>query len=309
MFDSARDTKIRLAGFDWLREQVNKYGDVLPRTVLQQGYRYEGIRVPFVGPQGIFKPQVLQVPLSITTVFKGPYTDSFGRDGLLRYRYRGKDRNHTDNVGLRATISRRIPLAYFHGIAVGKYVAAWPVFVERDDPANLTFSISVDDSTYLGFRSDIRGYDLEVGEDKDIGRRMYVASTVRVRLHQRAFRERVLEAYRRQCAFCRLRHEELLDAAHIIPDTAPEGEPVVTNGLALCNLHHVAFDRFFIGVRPDYIIEIRPDILLEGDGPTLRHAIQGLHKQRIVLPTRAIHRPDPALLAKRYDQYRENAIT
>ena len=29
---------------------------------------------------------------------------------------------------------------------------------------------------------------------------------------------------------CRLRHEELLDAAHIIPDADPEGEPVVSKG-------------------------------------------------------------------------------
>jgi hypothetical protein len=52
----------------------------------------------------------------------------------------------------------------------------------------------------------------------------------------------VLAAYRHQCSLCRLKHEELLDAAHIIPDADPEGEPVVSNGLALCRLHHSAFD-------------------------------------------------------------------
>jgi hypothetical protein len=36
---------------------------------------------------------------------------------------------------------------------------------------------------------------------------------------------------------------ELLDAAHILPDGHPKGEPVVPNGLALCKLHHAAFDR------------------------------------------------------------------
>ena len=80
------------------------------------------------------------------------------------------------------------------------------------------------------------------------------------------FRERVLEAYRHQCALCHLKHDELLDAAHIIPDADPEGEPVVSNGLALCRLHHSAFDKFFIGVRPDYRIEVRPDLLEEEDG-------------------------------------------
>ena len=38
----------------------------------------------------------------------------------------------------------------------------------------------------------------------------YVTSLVRRRLHQRSFRERVLRAYRDQCALCRLRHQELL---------------------------------------------------------------------------------------------------
>ena len=53
-------------------------------------------------------------------------------------------------------------------------------------------------------------------------------------------------------------HAELLDAAHIVPD-ADEGEPVIPNGLALCKLHHAAFDRYFLGVRPDYVLQVRPD--------------------------------------------------
>jgi hypothetical protein len=59
----------------------------------------------------------------------------------------------------------------------------------------------------------------------------------------------VLRAYRDCCAVCRLRHEELLDAAHILPDGHPRGEPVVRNGLALCKLHHAAFDRHILGIR------------------------------------------------------------
>jgi putative restriction endonuclease len=133
---------------------------------------------------------------------------------------------------------------------------------------------------------------------------------VRRRLHQRAFRERVLEAIthfvgtRRQCAFCRLRHEELLDAAHIVPDSQPEGEPLVRNGLSLCTLHHAAFDRAFVGLRPDYVIEVRPDILREDDGPTLVHALQALHGTRILLPAARAQRPDPGLVEQRYAQFR-----
>ena len=118
-----------------------------------------------------------------------------------------------------------------------------------------------------------------------------------------AFRERVIRAYRESCALCRLHHPSLLDAAHITPDSDPEGEPLVSNGLALCKLHHAAFDSFFFAVKPDYTIEVRPSILAESDGPMLVVGLQQIHGQTIHLPTRAAHLPDPARLARRYEDY------
>jgi putative restriction endonuclease len=201
-------------------------------------------------------------------------------------------------------MERRLPLVYIHGVVPGKYLVTWPVFVVEDDPENLTFSVAVDDARHLGL-SDNPALQMGVREDADTARRTYITAAVRVRLHQRAFRERVLEAYRRQCAFCRLRHEELLDAAHIIPDSEPGGEPVVHNGLSLCTLHHAAFDRYFIGLRPDFTLEVREDLRRERDGPTLLHAIQGLHDRRIELPRRAEYRPARDLLEIRYQRFRE----
>lgn len=303
MFDRAHDARVRAAAFEWLGDQIARHGDVLSRQTLAGGFVLNGVRVPLVAPQGIFKPQVLStVPLSITTAPEGPYDDAFGSNGLLRYRYRGKDPKHPDNRGLRTAMELRLPLIYFHGVARGRYVPAWPVFVVHDDPANLVFSVAVDDATLFRSPEDVSAQ--AAVHEGDAARRAYVTASVRVRLHQRAFRERVLEAYRRQCAFCRLHHEELLDAAHIVPDSAPEGEPVVRNGLALCALHHTAFDRFFLGLRPDYVIEVRPDIRKERDGPTLVHAIQALHGTRIVLPRLVPLRPDPELLGLRFEQFR-----
>ena len=66
-----------------------------------------------------------------------------------------------------------------------------------------------------------------------------------------------------------LAHEEF-DAAHILPDGHPRGEPVVPNGLALCKLHHAAFDGHVLGVRPNLAVELRLDILREPDGPMRR---------------------------------------
>ncbi|MGE5550420.1 MAG: HNH endonuclease, partial [Bacteroidota bacterium] len=227
MLDRSSDARVRSAAFAWLAEQVAIHDDVLPRSILAEGFNLDGVRVPLVGPQGIFKPKLLhEAPLSITTAPDGPYDDAFGSDGLLRYRYRGDDRNHPDNRGLRTAMENRLPLIYFHGVARGRYVAAWPVFIVGDDPAGLAFSVAVDDAAHIAPALQATGDYGAVADDAGMARRLYITSTVRVRLHQRTFRERVLEAYRRQCAFCRLRHEELLDAAHIIPDTEPEGEPV-----------------------------------------------------------------------------------
>jgi len=298
------DMRVRMNALEWLEEQVALHGDVLPRKLLEAGFTLDDERVPLLGASGIFKPRVLSgVPLSITTSPNSPYDDAFGSDGLLRYRYRGTDPGHYQNRSLRDAMRRRLPLVYFHGIVPGRYLATWPVFVVADDPRALEVTVAVDDAR-SGLHLLQSHAGLQVAEDADLARRAYITSSVRVRLHQRAFRERVLEAYQRQCAFCHFRHEEMLDAAHIVPDSHPHGEPVVTNGLALCALHHAAFDRQFLGLRPDYTIEVRPDLLREKDGPTLA-GIQGLHGQRILLPGRVAQRPDPTLVAMRYEQFRE----
>ena len=299
------DRKVRIAAFNWLHEQVRIHGDVLPRSVLAQGFQFENQRVPMVAPTGIFKPKVLpQMPLSITTTPEGPYDDSFGPDGLLLYRYRGTDPQHRDNAGLRMALFRRVPLVYFHGVVPGKYLAVWPVFIVGDDPDNLTFKVAADDLSFMEKERENEIEDTKVSDPDTEVRRAYLTAGVRRRLHQRGFRERVLRAYREQCAFCRLKHLELLDAAHIISDTEPAGEPVVKNGISLCKLHHAAFDRFLLGVTPDYVIEVRKDILKEKDGPMLIHGLQGLHQKKITLPRRPELQPNRDLLDMRYQRFR-----
>ena len=159
--------------------------------------------------------------------------------------------------------------------------------------------MAVDDAQHLGLEADMSVAMDSAAED---ARRSYATAVVKVRLHQRSFRERVLSAYKRQCAFCRFRHEEMLDAAHIVPDSHPEGEPQVRNGLSLCTLHHAAFDRYFLGLRPDYVIEVRADLLEEEDGPTLA-GIQSLQGKRIYLPSAKSHHPDPNLISMRYQSF------
>jgi putative restriction endonuclease len=291
------DIVIRIKALDWLSDQVDIHGDVLDRRLLEEGFDIQGQRVPLISPQGIFKPQIMTLPLSITTSPVSPYDDAFSEKGILHYRYRGTDPKHRDNVGLRQVFEQKRLLVYFHGIVPGRYMAVWPVYIVGDDPSSLTFTIVVEEASSLV----VEPFPL-TDETTDI-RRAYLTTTVRQRLHQRAFRERVLGAYRSQCAFCRLRHRELLDAAHIIPDRAPEGKPVISNGIALCKLHHAAFDSFMIGVSPDYVIRVREDILEEEDGPVLLHGLQGLHNKQLVLPSPQANWPDPELLDWRYERF------
>ena len=299
IFDRRYDAQVRTATFEWLNSQRSEHGDVLPRVLLAWGFEFGGKRIHLIGPQGIFKPASLHIPLSITTSPKGPYRDEFGPDGFLQYRYRETGPDHRDNVGLREAMLNGLPLAYFHGVLPGRYVAVWPVFVVGDSRSGRAFSIAVDDPAHLGLSGG-------VGEGAQL-RRKYVTVQTRRRLHQQTFRERVLKAYQHQCTLCRLRRDELLDAAHIVPDSEPEGVASVNNGLALCRLHHAAFDKFFVGIRPNHIIEVRQDVMAERDGPTLRHAIQGLDGKRIVLPRRKVDHPDIEALSKRYERFREQA--
>ena len=197
------------------------------------------------------------------------------------------------------------PLIYFHGLVPGKYMAVWPVFIVGDNRDGLVFSVAVDDQAYIDAYARAESGGFRAAEPSDTGRRQYVTAVVRQRLHQRGFRERVIDAYKQQCALCRLRHAELLDAAHIIPDGEPGGEPIVENGIALCKLHHAAFDGFFLGIRPDYVIEVRPDILKERDGPMLLHGLQGLHDSTILIPRSVKLRPSPHRLEARYERFVE----
>jgi putative restriction endonuclease len=170
------------------------------------------------------------------------------------------------------------------------------VWLAGEEPIEHQFVVALDETMRQAWRP-----GLEAADPFDPARR-YAEVLVKQRLHQRVFRDRVLIAYDSRCALCRLGHRELLDAAHIREDTQG-GKPVVPNGLSMCAIHHRAFDSFVLTVRPDYRNEIRSDVLDEVDGPTLRHALQGLHRTPIQVPRRRSEQPDRELLEERYARF------
>jgi putative restriction endonuclease len=188
---------------------------------------------------------------------------------------------------------------YLFGVVKGQHLPAWPVFVVGDDPSDLCFKVAIDEQRLA--LAEPTGPADRVAE----ARRSYVTILTLRRLHQETFRQRVLRAYRENCAICHLRHAELLEAAHILPDGHPRGEPVVPNGVALCKLHHAAFDRHILGITPQFIIEVRRDILEEVDGPMLRHGLQEIAGQRINLPSNHHLWPRADFLEERYEMFRK----
>jgi putative restriction endonuclease len=102
---------------------------------------------------------------------------------------------------------------------------------------------------------------------------------------------------------CRLRHVELLDAAHILRDRHPRGVAAVPNGLGLCKIHHSAYDWHIIGIDPDARVHVRRDILEEIDGPMLKYGIQGVEGGMLVLPRKEALRPNREFLAERFERF------
>jgi putative restriction endonuclease len=294
------DLAVRLAALAFVHDLPTEGPEeTVTHDLLRKGFIFRGRPVHLMGPQGIFKPAVLpEMPLTIMTSPQDPYGDEIDADGTLHYRYMGNDPMHPVNIGLRKAMLRRVPLIYFRGTIKGRYRVEKPVYVVGDDPAGLTFQVSIDD--YAILQEDPL---FQRGEAAEL-RRAYVTVEARQRLHQAKFRDRVLRAYREICAICRLRHRVLLDATHILPDKHPKGEPLVSNGLSLCKLHHAAYDRNILGIHPSLRIEVREDILEEVDGPMLEHGLQSCQDQPLLVPRRREDQPNKDYLAERYNQFR-----
>lgn len=299
MWTADRETQLRSAAMAWLSVRTHDGLDALTSEDIAE-FTFEGERFRLMDPQrGIRKPAQLRSALSIRTVWRPegaarPYDDAIGADGLIRYKWRGDDPDHAENRALRAAMAAGQPLIWFWGVGAGLYQARFPVYLIGEEPESQQFVVATDGLQHL------RPTESPIEE---VLRRYLRAETMR-RIHQPVFRSIVMRAYERSCAVCSLRHSELLDAAHIVEDRHELGIASVRNGLALCKIHHAAFDARILGVRPDLVVRIREDILDETDGPLLEHGLKALHGQSLrVVPRSRRERPDEGLLTLRYERF------
>lgn len=85
--------------------------------------------------------------------------------------------------------------------------------------------------------------------------RRQVVATIVKRYRAADFRQRVMGAYNNCCAMCGVQLE-LIDAAHILPVVDHRSTDETRNGVALCKLHHAAFDRNLVSFDERYTIEV-----------------------------------------------------
>jgi putative restriction endonuclease len=293
------DGRLRREAMAWLTVRTNDGLDPISTKDLLD-FEIDGRRFRLMDAQrGIRKPAELDAALSIRTVFRSggatrPYEDSTGPEGLIRYKWRGNEADHPENRALRAAMDAGLPLIWFFGVGPGVYQPIFPVFLLREERESHQFVVDPDVAHGL-VRADSPVEDAV---------RRYILRETKQRVHQPVFRATIMRAYGTRCAVCALAHTELLDAAHIIPDSHERGLASVRNGLALCKIHHAAYDSNILGIRPDLVVQIKSDLLAEVDGPMLQHGLKERHNQRLmVLPKMRNEQPGAEFLEFRYELF------
>jgi putative restriction endonuclease len=299
------DWPIRQAAFQRLVELTRLYGALLPWDEITKGFSFRGEPIYLATKaQGIFRPRQMRGgALSIKTIVPrrgrvARYDDIASEDGAFFYRFKGEDPENHSNQLLAQAHELKAPLIYFYGVGPGMYRPIWPVYISRFDERALTCEVVADEAQSVEPPGTVL-HDATV----DRIRRGYITVQAKKRIHQETFRLHVLNAYEHRCAICRLPRSELLQASHILPDRDERGVPEVPNGLALCHLHHGAFDADLLGIRPDGHIELSPELRETHDGPTLEHALKAFDGRPLHKPTRREQWPREQFLEERYTRF------
>lgn len=293
MYSTDEQAQIRLDIFAWLELKLEEK-PWITRDELSSGYSWHGETIRLVSLQkGIWNPSAFESTLSILSTAKSKYTDNWLDNGDIHYDYEDSSPLGGANAKLRHAFKTQTPIIYFEGLAPSKYVPRFPVYVIDDLFDLRKFVVN------LSGASDLQESFLPSEPIK----REYAERKILQRVHQPKFRAQVIMAYRTQCAVCRLQHSDLLDAAHIVPDHHERGVAAVPNGLSLCKIHHAAYDRNLIGISPDYQVVVEKKLMLEVDGPMLKHGIQEMNGIQLQLPSRTDELPSKELLEIRFQDF------
>lgn len=289
--DVSQQARLRLGIFSRLEQLAESRGGFLTWQELTS-FELEGVKRPLVGQRGIHNPAYLDHTLSIMSSPDGPYDDKVGPDGLLQYAFEAGDPMAGANRKLRRAMIDQVPIILFERPIENVWIPIIPAYVVDENIPERYFLVALGEEFRAVARAGIEGLE-----------KHYVERIVKQRVHQPVFRARVINAYRDSCAICRLNHRELLDAAHIIPDSDPRSTAEISNGLSLCKIHHAAYDRNFVGIDPEYRVHVKDELLLEKDGPMLRHGLQDMHGTQIALPQAAANRPNQEYLEDRFSLF------
>lgn len=129
-------------------------------------------------------------------------------------------------------------------------------------------------------------------------------------MRQMAFRDALLRAYSRRCAFTNIGAPEALEACHIIPwSQATNGERLdVRNGLLLNSFHHKLFDCGHITITTDFkVFYYDPKEKKRIYSDLDRVFTSGLHGQNLYLPRHVNLYPLKEYIFKRHELRNWNA--
>ena len=246
IFTPEEERDAHFAAMQWFESQQMNGHELFTHKELMDGFSWHGHHFRLTHQsQGIWKPQEFKAALTFKTAAptpgkEAPYADRIDDDGLLRYKFSATIQWAND--AMKVAADQNYPLAWLVGVKPTKstlfYYPRFPAYIVDIDIRNAEFIIAIDETTP------------PTSDHRNSGQieKKYVSRWTKARIHQHDFREHVLSAYQISCAICDLPHAQLLEASHIIADSREAGVPEVSNGLALCRLHHTAYDRHLLGI-------------------------------------------------------------
>ncbi|MFZ1382549.1 MAG: HNH endonuclease [Scrofimicrobium sp.] len=285
----AEETLLRKRIFADLDVMTSHTDGTLSREQLLN-YQIDGQKLQLIDySRGIWNPARFSATLSVVSTPGGPYPDKEIVPGVWEYSFQNVSGGV--NKKLIAVHELGAEIILFHKLEPNVYLPIYPVKV-----------IGVDHKRQLVTLAISQLADIDIHAPSEVERRWATSEAAR-RVHQPAFRAMVLRAYDTQCTVCHFRHAELLDAAHILSDRHERGLARTSNGMSMCKIHHAAYDQNFMGIDADYRIHINSGLLHEVDGPMLRHGLQEMDGQAIILPSRKADHPNRDNLEERFEAF------